>query len=79
MEGNPVHNMLGLSAFLRRFLKVFAAWFFPVLVLGLALAAFTWNADAVFFKGNVYFSDGDCYARMTRVRMLQAHPLVPIG
>ena len=78
MEGNPVHNMLGLSAFFCRFLKVFLAWVFPVLILGLALAAFTWNADAVFFKGNVYFTDGDCYARMTRVRMLQEHPLAPI-
>ena len=78
MEGKPVHNMLGLSAFLRRLLKVFVAWIFPVLVLGLALAAFTWNADAVFFKGNVYFTDGDCYARMTRVRLLQEHPFAPI-
>jgi len=78
MEGNPVHNMLGLSAFLRRLLKVFVVWIFPVLVLGFGLAAFTWNSDAVFFKGNVYFTDGDCYARMTRVRLLQEHPLAPI-
>jgi len=78
MEGNPVHNMLGLSAFSCRFLKVFSAWLFSVLVLGLALSAFTWNADAVFFKGNVYFTDGDCYARMTRVRQLCEHPLAPV-
>jgi hypothetical protein len=24
--------------------------------------------------GNVYFSDADCYARMTRVRMCAQHP-----
>lgn len=78
MEGNPVHNMLGPSAFFRRLLKVFVAWGFPVLALGLGLAAFTWNAEAVFFKGNVYFTDGDCYARMTRVRLLQEHPLAPV-
>ena len=70
--------MLRLSAFFRRFFKIVAAWLFPVLVLALALAAFTWNADAVFFKGSVYFTDGDCYARMTRVRLLQEHSLVPI-
>ena len=70
--------MLGSSAFFCRLVNIVEAWVFPVLVLGLALAAFTWNADAVFFKGSVYFTDGDCYARMTRVRLLQEHPLAPI-
>ena len=70
--------MLGPSVFFSRLIKVFGTWIFPVLVLGLGLAAFTWNVDAVFFKGNVYFTDGDCYARMTRVRLLQEHPLTPI-
>jgi hypothetical protein len=36
-----------------------------------ALEAFTWNRDAVFFGDGVYFADGDCYARMTRVRMIE--------
>ena len=78
MEERPVHNMLGSFVFSNRPLKVLLAWVFPLLMLGLALAAYTWNADAVFFKGDTYFSDGDCYARMTRVRLLQQHPLVPI-
>jgi len=78
MEKNSVHNMLGLPAFFSRSLKVFAAWVFPVLVAGLGLAAFAWNAEAVFFGGNVYFTDGDCYARMTRARLVQEHPLAPI-
>ena len=78
MEGIPVHNMLGLSALYRRSLKIFSDWIFPVSVAGLALAAFTWNAEQVFFQQHVYFTDGDCYARMTRVRMLLDHPLSPI-
>ena len=78
MEESSIHNMLGSAMFFRRSLKVFAAWVFPVLVLGAGLAAFTWNADSVFYGGNVYFTDGDCYARMTRVRLLQEHPLAPV-
>ncbi|MBE2203179.1 MAG: hypothetical protein IAE94_02395 [Chthoniobacterales bacterium] len=49
-----------------------------LLVLGIACVAYTWNAEAVFFQGNTYFTDGDCYARMTRVRHLQEHPFQPI-
>ena len=78
MEGSAVHNMLGSTAFSCRPLKVFAAWIFPAVVAGVALAAFTWNSEAVFFRRNVYFTDGDCYARMTRVRLLQEHPIAPI-
>ena len=32
------------------------------------------NHEEVFIAGNVYFTDADCYARMTRVRMCLAHP-----
>jgi hypothetical protein len=32
------------------------------------------NYQEVFFGGDVYFTDADCYARMTRVRMCQDHP-----
>lgn len=78
MEKSSVHNMLGSVTFLRHSLKVVSAWFFPLVVLCLAVAAFTWNSEAVFFGGNVYFTDGDCYARMTRVRLLQEHPLMPV-
>ena len=41
----------------------------------LALGAFTWNQDAVFYGGEVYFTDGDCYSRMTRVRMIEEEGL----
>jgi len=32
------------------------------------------NYQDVFVSGNVYFTDADCYARMTRVRMYSEHP-----
>jgi hypothetical protein len=32
------------------------------------------NYRDVFVAGNVYFSDADCYARMTRVRLCAEHP-----
>jgi hypothetical protein len=32
------------------------------------------NYQDVFVAGNVYFTDADCYARMTRVRMCAEHP-----
>ena len=32
------------------------------------------NYQEVFVAGNVYFTDGDCYARMTRVRMCEERP-----
>jgi hypothetical protein len=41
----------------------------------LALGAFTWNQEAVFYGGEVYFTDGDCYSRMTRVRMIEEEGL----
>jgi hypothetical protein len=47
-------------------------------VLALALGAYCWNREAVFFGGGVYFSDGDCYARMVRVRMIEEYGLRPI-
>ncbi len=78
MEGWLIHNMLGPLAFPSRPLKVLLTWVFPLLMLGLAFAAYTWNADAIFFKGDTYFLDGDCYARMTRVRLLQQQSFVPI-
>ncbi len=32
------------------------------------------NHQEVFVAGNVYFTDADCYARMSRVRLCLAHP-----
>jgi len=70
--------MLGLASQLLISLKPLIKWLILALILGLALEAFTWNRGSVFFDGGVYFTDGDCYARMTRVRLLQEHPFAPI-
>jgi hypothetical protein len=40
----------------------------------LILATRCANYRDVFVGGNVYFTDGDCYARMMRVRMCSEHP-----
>src|SRR5438046_2799845 len=40
----------------------------------LILAARCVNYQDVFVAGNVYFTDADCYARMTRVRMCEKNP-----
>jgi hypothetical protein len=44
-------------------------------ILGaLILATRCANYEDVFVAGNVYFTDADCYARMTRVRICAQHP-----
>ena len=40
----------------------------------LILATRCANYQDVFVGGNIYFTDADCYARMTRVRMCSEHP-----
>jgi len=70
--------MLGIPSHFIRRLPALAAGIFPLLIAGLGLAVFTWNSDAVFFGGATYFTDGDCYARMTRVRILEANPFAPV-
>jgi len=46
-----------------------------ILILSaLILAARCANYQDVFVDGNIYFTDADCYARMTRVRMCAEHP-----
>ncbi len=40
----------------------------------LILATRCANYQNVFVAGNIYFTDADCYARMTRVRMCSEHP-----
>jgi hypothetical protein len=53
----------------------FALIFFEILILSaLILAARCANYRNVFIAGNVYFTDADCYARMTRVRRCAEHP-----
>ena len=45
-----------------------------VILSALILAARCANYQDVFVAGNVYFTDADCYARMTRARMCAEHP-----
>ena len=40
----------------------------------LILATRCANYQNVFVAENIYFTDADCYARMTRVRMCSEHP-----
>jgi hypothetical protein len=40
----------------------------------LILATRCTNYQDVFVAGNIYFTDADCYARMTRVQMCSRHP-----
>lgn len=49
-----------------------ALWY---LLIGLlAFAARCYNAPETFILGHLYFVDGDCYARMTRARIIDEHP-----
>ena len=58
-----------------RTLAVPGRWLILAAGLGLALAAACANYRQVFSEnGGVYFVDADCYSRMTRVRMVCAHP-----
>lgn len=41
---------------------------------GLILATRCANYQDVFINGDIYFSDADCYSRMTRARMCLEHP-----
>jgi hypothetical protein len=45
-----------------------------VILSVLILATRCANYQDVFVAGNIYFTDADCYARMTRVRMCSEHP-----
>ena len=45
-----------------------------VILSALILATRCANYPDVFVAGNIYFTDADCYARMTRVRICAQHP-----
>jgi hypothetical protein len=55
---------------IRRILSIIEIAIVSVLILTTRCA----NYQDVFVAGNVYFTDADCYARMTRVRMCSEHP-----
>ena len=58
------------SAVIRGSLGVIEFAILSVLILATRCA----NYQDVFVAGNIYFTDADCYARMTRVRMCSEHP-----
>ena len=69
--GSPgFHKMLKSPSIILRVAKVIGGALLMGLIGVLALQAFTWNREAVFYGGEVYFTDGDCYSRMTRARMI---------
>src|SRR5213594_4912853 len=52
----------------------FAVFLEIAILSALILATRCANYQDVFVAGNVYFTDADCYARMTRVRMCEKKP-----
>jgi hypothetical protein len=54
----------------RRILCIIEITILSILILATRCA----NYQGVFVTGNIYFTDADCYARMTRVRMCSEHP-----
>jgi hypothetical protein len=54
----------------RRILSIIEITILSILILATRCA----NYQDVFVAGNIYFTDADCYARMTRVRMCAEHP-----
>jgi len=58
------------GAVIRGTLSILEVAILSVLILATRCA----NYQNVFVAGNIYFTDADCYARMTRVRMCSEHP-----
>ena len=54
----------------RRILSIIEIAILSILILATRCA----NYQDVFVAGNIYFTDADCYARMTRARMCSEHP-----
>ena len=62
------------AALLRRALRGLRSVVSCVLFSALILIPRCANYEDVFIDGKIYFVDADCYARMTRVRMVAEHP-----
>jgi len=56
----------------------FISWLWLLLMLPLTFVARFQNHENIFLNGKIFFVDGDCYSRMTRVRMVMEHPLSPV-
>src|SRR5436305_13608386 len=57
-----------------RVCRWFAVFLEIAILSALILATRCANYQDVLVAGNVYFTDADCYARMTRVRMCAKNP-----
>ncbi len=75
MGSAALHKMLEKHTGARFVFAVLGKLAIAGVIAWVAVEAFTWNREAVFFGGEVYFADGDCYARMTRVRMIEEEGL----
>lgn len=60
--------------FVERPLRFALNWLEIVILSALVLATRCANYQDVFVGQSIYFTDADCYARMTRVRMCAEHP-----
>jgi hypothetical protein len=58
----------------RRSVRILVAVFEILILSALILLPRCANYQDVFVAGNIYFSDADCYARMTRARICAEHP-----
>ena len=67
----PLHKMLGKNCSLKKMFPILREGVWIVILLVVAFGAFTCNRDSVFFDDAIYFLDGDCFSRMTRVRMIE--------
>jgi len=63
--------MLGKICSLKKMFPILREGLWIVILLVVAFGSFTWNRDAVFFDDAIYFLDGDCFSRMTRVLMIE--------
>jgi len=63
--------MLGKNCSLKKMFPILREGVWIVILLVVAFGAFTCNRDSVFFDDAIYFLDGDCFSRMTRVRMIE--------
>ena len=75
MSPPSLHKMLGKICSLKKMFPILREGLWIVILLAVAFGAFTWNRDSVFFDDAIYFLDGDCFSRMTRVRMIEEEGL----
>ena len=75
MSPPSLHKMLGKICSLKKISPILREGAWIVILLVVAFGAFTWNRDSVFFDDAIYFLDGDCFSRMTRVRMIEEEGL----